>query len=74
MPTHDGGKPNVKPLPYSAPKGPTNQMRQGVGLGGTNYGPCGSQGEYSLKTKTSGSPGIGGTNHGNKGSQDAPQY
>lgn len=69
MSTHDGGKPIVKPLDYAKPQGPTNQMRQGVGLGGTNYGPCGSQGEYSLRTQTSGSPGIGGTNKGNKGSQ-----
>jgi len=35
----------VKPLPYSPPKGPTNQMRQGPGLGGTNHGNAGTQGK-----------------------------
>ncbi len=33
-----------KQIPYSPPKGPTGQMRQGPGLGGTNHGNCGSQG------------------------------
>ena len=42
----NGGKPDVKPLPYDTPKGPTDQMRQGVGLGGTNHGCCGTQGKY----------------------------
>jgi hypothetical protein len=41
--TRDGGKPEVKELPYSPPQGPTGQMRQGVGLGGTNHGQCGTQ-------------------------------
>lgn len=42
--TRDGGKPIVKPLPYDPPKGPAPQGREGPGLGGTNYGNCGSQG------------------------------
>lgn len=42
-PTHDGGKPQVKPIPYSPPKGPTSQTHQGPGLGGTNHGNCGTQ-------------------------------
>ena len=43
MPTHDGGKPIVKPLPYSAPVGPTNiNDPKGPGLHGDNC-PCGSQ-------------------------------
>lgn len=67
--TRDGGKPNTKELPYSPPQGPTDQMRQGPGLGGNNYGPCGTQGEHSLPASTSGSPGIGGKNHGNSPSQ-----
>lgn len=69
MSTHDGGKPNVKPLPYSKPQGPTNQMRNRPGLGGNNLGQCGTQGHHSVGASTSGSPGIGGTNKGNKGSQ-----
>lgn len=39
-----GGVCDPKPLPYSPPKGPTQQMRQKVGLGGTNHGNCGTQG------------------------------
>lgn len=41
----NGGKQEVKPLPYSPPKGPTGQTRQGPGLGGTNHGNCGTQGK-----------------------------
>lgn len=67
--TSDGGKPNVKPAPYSPPKGPTNQSRESPGLGGTNYGNCGSQGSYTTPSRESGSPGLGGANHTNKGSQ-----
>lgn len=43
--TRDGGKPNVKPLPYSPPKGPSSQSHEGPGLGGTNLGQCGTQGK-----------------------------
>lgn len=68
MSTHDGGKPNVKPLSYSPPKGPTNQMRARPGLGGDNLGKCGTQGSYS-SPRESGSPGLHGDNRGNKGSQ-----
>lgn len=64
MTTRDGGKPVVKPLSYSPPQGPTNQMRQGPGLGGDNHGNCGSQGGAE-RGPESGRPGIGGTNHGN---------
>lgn len=67
--TRDGGKPNVKSLPYSPPKGPSGQMRNGVGLGGS-VAPCGTQGHYSTPSDgSSGRPGIGGSNHGNKGTQ-----
>lgn len=44
-PTNDGGKPEVKPLPYSSPQGPSSQSQQSPGLGGTNMGPCGTQGK-----------------------------
>lgn len=42
-PTHGGGKPSVKPLPYSPPKGPSGQSHQAPGLGGDNHGNSGSQ-------------------------------
>jgi len=41
--TRDGGKPNTKPIPYSPPQGPKDQMREGPGLGGTNHGQSGGQ-------------------------------
>lgn len=63
--TRDGGKPNVKPLPYSPPQGPTELMRSGPGLHGDNHD-CGM---YGSSEHMRGSPGIGGTNKGNKGSQ-----
>lgn len=37
-----GGVTEAKELPYSPPKGPTNQMQQGPGLHGTTSR-CGSQ-------------------------------
>ncbi len=42
----NGGKQEVKPIPYSPPKGPTGQMQQGPGLHGDNCGQCGTQGKY----------------------------
>lgn len=41
----NGGKQIPKPIPYSPPKGPTGQMKQSPGLGGTNHGNCGTQGK-----------------------------
>ena len=41
----NGGKQTPKPIPYCPPKGPTGQMRQGPGLGGTNHGTAGTQGK-----------------------------
>lgn len=41
----NGGCCEAKPLPYSPPKGPTTQMRDRPGLGGTNHGNCGTQGK-----------------------------
>ena len=42
----NGGHCEPKPIPYSPPKGPSGQMRQGPGLGGTNHGCCGTQGRH----------------------------
>jgi hypothetical protein len=42
----NGGKPEVKPLPYDTPVGPKNQTNPGPGLrGGTNHGNAGTQGK-----------------------------
>ena len=40
-----GGVETAKPLKYDPPKGPTEQMRQKPGLGGTTM-PCGTQGKH----------------------------
>lgn len=45
-PTKGGGKPVVKDLPYSPPKGPTAHMERKPGLGGDNKGNCGTQGRH----------------------------
>ncbi len=43
-PTRDGGKPEVKPLPYSPPQGPTSiNDPKTPGIHGTNHGNCGTQ-------------------------------
>lgn len=57
--TRDGGKPNVKPIPYSPPTADV-PMRKGPGLGGDNHG-CGQQGSSE---HMKGRPGIGGQNKG----------
>lgn len=39
MPTRDGGKPIVKPMPYSPPKGPSGiNDPKTPGIHGTNHG------------------------------------
>lgn len=38
----NGGKQDVKPIPYSPPTGRAGSTN-GPGLGGTNYGTCGTQ-------------------------------
>jgi len=43
--TKDGGKPEVKDLPYEPPQGPKGQSHEGPGLGGDNHGNCGTQGK-----------------------------
>ena len=42
----NGGKMEVKDLPYSPPHGPSNQKQQSPSIHGTNYGNCGSQGKH----------------------------
>lgn len=43
----NGGKQEVKPIPYSPPCGPSNiNDPQSPGLHGTNHGTCGTQGRY----------------------------
>lgn len=45
--THDGGKPEVKPIVYSPPQGPKNiNDPKGPGLHGENCGPNGTQGKH----------------------------
>lgn len=41
----NGGQMKSKELPYSPPVGPKGQMNNSPGLGGTNYGCCGTQGK-----------------------------
>lgn len=53
-----------KPLRYSEPCGPIGIGHRGPGLGGTNLGNCGTQGNYDANCDTSGSPGLHGDNRG----------
>jgi hypothetical protein len=42
----NGGQMEVKPIPYSPPKGPSNiNDSKSPGLHGTNHGCCGTQGK-----------------------------
>lgn len=50
---------------YAMPQGPTNQMQQGPGLHGNNYG----NGQQHSGASTSGRPGLHGDRHGNSPSQ-----
>lgn len=46
-PTNDGGKPEVKELPYSPPQGPSNiNDPKTPGLHGENHGNNGAQGKH----------------------------
>lgn len=41
----NGGRQEVKPIPYSPPTGRAGST-SGPGLGGTNHGQCGTQGRH----------------------------
>lgn len=41
-----GGCTEAKPLSYDKPVGPSGQMKEGPGIGGTNHGQCGTQGKH----------------------------
>lgn len=56
VPTRDVNK-------YAPPTGRASSTN-GPGLGGSNYGSCGTQGSYDVECETSGRPGIGGSNQG----------
>ena len=49
---------------YQKPQGPIGISRVGVGLGGVNHGPCGTQGHHDDLVGVSGSPGLHGEGRG----------
>jgi hypothetical protein len=53
---------------YQKPQGPTSISNKRVGLGGENFGYCGSQGHHHAPGGQSGGPGLGGERK-RKGSQ-----
>lgn len=60
-----GGVTMAKKLPYDPPMGPVGIMgNERPGLGGNNYGNCGTQGPHDASPSESGSPGNHGEGHG----------
>lgn len=59
--TTKGGITQAKKIAnYSPPKGPTSIKNRGPGLGGTNHGPCGTQGMRSETDHEGGRSGLHG--------------
>lgn len=54
---------------YQPPQGPSSIDNRKVGLGGTNYGNCGTQGQKGPRQGESGSVGLGGDARRPQGSQ-----
>lgn len=66
-----GGITEAKKLPYSPPVGPMGIMGNNhPGLGGHNYGNCGTQGPYGAMGRESGKPGIANHNYGHGSNRD----
>lgn len=51
-------------MSYKMPQGPTSIGNKKVGLGGFNYGNCGTQGPAPTVSKEGGVLGLGGENRG----------
>lgn len=49
---------------YDPPTGPTSIGNRGPGLGGDNYGNCGTQGPKMTSPREGGMPGLGGERRG----------
>lgn len=63
--THGGQMPVQDVRDYKHPQGPMGITgNERPGLGGDNYGNCGTQGPEARRPGESGSPGLHGTNRG----------
>lgn len=64
--TNGGRMPVRDVMDYQPPTGPIGINRVGVGLGGSNYGCCGTQGNHHgvRGDGAGGSPGLHGENRG----------
>jgi hypothetical protein len=51
-------------MDYQPPQGPTNINNRQVGLGGDNYGNCGTQGQKAIHRAEGGSAGLHGKDRG----------
>ncbi len=64
--TRNGPEPHRDVRNYQPPVGPMGISKEGPGLGGNNYGNCGTQQRSSIAPRESGMPGIShnGSHHG----------